>query len=455
MKKILYILLLMYSFFLCSNVYAANTFKKNVNFRLDESVEFDWFHSINEFGNSFLVITYNSDDYTLGLYDFNGNLIKSKKLDEIGTFWGLDSVYFHDGNVYILVYNQKDVILKLNNDLELVDTITISGVDGGGEPLYSHWHGNETAWFKDETFAIPLYDWLVSVKLDFSGYELINYTATSTQEHLTHYYDLLYYGYFGEVADDELQFSIDVPLESFDLSDDNKVILASGAFNQCTMPGNYIELEECGDEVPVVTFIDNVNKKVLWNKTYKEYDYISNVEIVNDYLVFVGYYDDSTSDILIADRNGNIIQKIEKDAVYHSVNSIAHGFIGVTIVDKEVTISSYYFPLSVSTNIISGKGKVEIIGGDKMGEVITVKATPDAGYVLEEIIVTDSEGQLIELNDNEFRLAIGGATVTTKFAVKNPVTVDISKTMLTILFAIMFILPFVINKIIKRKEELL
>lgn len=437
MKKILFILLLMFSF---SFVNASSSVIKE---KIENTLEIEYLSNLLLYKDKYFVVNYDNSFYKIALYDQNGEVIISKNSTDFG-FKSWEGFYFcSTDNEYIYCIVSYEHLIKLDENLDAVNIVDVWGVDSGYAPIISAAEGNNAYYFREDSYSLILYDWIIKVNKDINSYEFDEYSVDNVKYNLPNYYDLLYNGYFGEVAGDVLQFSPDINIYSFDHSLDNKKILVSSYFDFCNIPGDHKELDNCGDERPILTLIDNIDKKVLWNKYFDEYSYVSNVEIYGDYLIFVGYFEDKTSELVVLDNFGEELDKIKLEGHLLYVNSNDSEIAGILETEDELKLVSYYFPTLVNINILSGKGILEIIGGEKTGDLVTINVEPKEGYEVEELIVTDKDGNKIEVKNNQFILPYGSVNVDVKFYVINPNTftdiVLIFKCFLIFLLSFVFI----------------
>ena len=76
-------------------------------------------------------------------------------------------------------------------------------------------------------------------------------------------------------------------------------------------------------------------------------------------------------------------------------------------------IQSYNISYKTPTN-----GRVEVPTSANVGDKVTIKATPDNGYDLDEITVTDSNGNHVEVTSNTFKMPKGDVVVDVTFKAK-------------------------------------
>ena len=151
------------------------------------------------------------------------------------------------------------------------------------------------------------------------------------------------------------------------------------------------------------------NYSWLWNTTYWTKTLVENTQ-------YDAYFVSSSGDICYTESN--------------ACNGIPRA--GVRPV---VTISSTNIDYAIETKT-DGNGTVAI---EKVtasgGEVIKFTVTPKDGYVLSEVKVTDSEGNIVTITDYTFTMPNASVLVEAKFVPENPNT----KTFLTIIPIIVFI----------------
>lgn len=113
-----------------------------------------------------------------------------------------------------------------------------------------------------------------------------------------------------------------------------------------------------------------------------------------------------------------------------------------TIDRKTPTFQKYYFthPIDVKTD---GNGKVDVIENSRYGEKVSFVITPNEGYQIDLIKVTDSDGNVITFTDYTFTMPSADVTIEVSFVeeVKNSETSDaIIYSAIAILIGISFII---------------
>ncbi len=222
------------------------------------------------------------------------------------------------------------------------------------------------------------------------------------------------------------------------------------------------------------------NNEEVWYKEYSEYTGIVNVKIVDNYIVGLGSrYDEDNNkiiEIIVIDmENGEILQKITPDATTNNnyimleageksfmVNSVTESTDGnCAIVDStlsttlmgeaansqgcyNLTKEVWYIPLNITTKVIgTGKGKIEAINTARYGEDITFKVTPDNGYILGEVRVTDANGNVVTFTDNTFTMPNADVLIEVTFNLEeNSETSDLILTICTLLIISVILITY-------------
>ena len=108
----------------------------------------------------------------------------------------------------------------------------------------------------------------------------------------------------------------------------------------------------------------------------------------------------------------------------------------------------YYIPLNISTKV-EGKGKIEVVESAHNGEQVTFKITPEEGYVLGVVKVTDADGNVLTFTSNTFTMPSSNVTIEATFIPENPETSDIKIIVLSVILIIGSIIGFINFKKVK------
>ena len=187
--------------------------------------------------------------------------------------------------------------------------------------------------------------------------------------------------------------------------------------------------------------------------------------IIDKYVVAIGLSESTMmgntnptslgNDIVVYDLEGNLLQTIETEGSYVFLNEITSGFVAthvetckdvedITDAGADPFISeaqgeqgsyytvctynteAYYLPLNIETKVRGeGKGTIEAVKNGRRGEEITFKVTPQEGFVLGEVLVTDKNGNTIVFTDYTFTMPNADVTIEAIFVPENSDTADI------------------------------
>ena len=87
---------------------------------------------------------------------------------------------------------------------------------------------------------------------------------------------------------------------------------------------------------------------------------------------------------------------------------------------------SFYLYRNIEPVVTQGKGKVEVIKQQRPGEPVEFVITPDPGYVLGSVKVTDANGNVVYFTSNRFTMPTADVTIEVEFLVANAKTADIA-----------------------------
>ncbi len=93
---------------------------------------------------------------------------------------------------------------------------------------------------------------------------------------------------------------------------------------------------------------------------------------------------------------------------------------------------------------VEGKGNIEVISSATMGENVTYVVTPDKGYEIDKIIITDVKGAVIEVTDSTFTMPRSNVTIEVIFKEKEIINPD-TGTKLSYLFIIILVFGLAIS----------
>lgn len=102
-------------------------------------------------------------------------------------------------------------------------------------------------------------------------------------------------------------------------------------------------------------------------------------------------------------------------------------YIGKTVdySQENAQLSDVKLYYSYVTVVQGENGTISVPYGMDPGETATITITPDEGYELDTLIVTDANGDPVTVENNTFTVPAGGATVTATFKVKHATIIDL------------------------------
>ncbi len=253
--------------------------------------------------------------------------------------------------------------------------------------------------------------------------------------------------------------------------------------SECTSPMNAAQGvgDQQGDaptcRILNVELIDK-DGKTLWKKILPAgYKKVEEIRFINEYVAFVASTEEKTS-IIIYDFKGNLIQTIDSNNLFMQVIGTDKGFIVVQSSCGNIALAAtafspnntersaaedivkyntpeccfanaiirgnskgtqkasndecvenhqvYYLYRKVEPKVTQGKGKIQVVKQQKPGEPVEFIITPDEGYVLGKVKVTDANGKTVVFTSNRFTMPTADVTIEVEFLVANANTADIA-----------------------------
>lgn len=472
MKKIKNLVILILFLFLSITIVQAENdiFKYAWEKELIDNQDFEYvlMTTKEKFKNGYFISTFGEMKY----YDTKGKILAQKEIENSAVL----SAKEVDDYLYAFLISgetQEFKLVKMDQDLNIIKEAIIE---------------NETG------------DMFISLYLSAVKYAGYNFISTVNDEitiagseggdlALLHYdKDLNYkskdvltrYNY--ELAEPYYEFIVEFMKENENAETAPEVIsLLSDSINskriyngantsQC--PNMYLDLSESAAEPCHLTSVLKLEESgsIIFNKEYDDYLAIINSKIVGKYIIALGInnIEDITqlqvnseldllnelqSEVLVIDMEGNIIQRIKNDSQkYVSIVPSETGFI----VNKFNLIptddnSNYTITMGVEAfdilhevqTKVTGKGTITVVNTSVAGESVTYVVTPENGYVLGKVIITDEAGNIIETTENTFTMPTSSVTIEAIFEPANPETEDITIMSLAIILLFGSILTLV------------
>ena len=460
MKKIFKFLTICSLFFIfLTTAKAADIFKFDWETTKHNYYEEDILFTDNiAYQNGFITSILDSEDFAsnLTMYDPDGTIIKTNIINNyaIITLKNINNI------IYALAMNDTGTIelLKIKDDLTLDKHLNLEiEITDYPDPILGvtiyDLLGINAIKEDEKNIYVLVEEFIVKVSKDMNSFETIN----PTQEDIA--------TYFPEY--EEIVLNPITNLKQYISVIENKKQLIYTGFDIEECPPRGIE---CINDIDAIIRLDEDNK-TLWEKEYPDYLFVYNPQVVNKYIVAVGVKkveDDTQKEIIILDMNGNIVQTIVNDDPFiitggnynFMVNNVDESSEYCPIAPPSSTEGEvimkcykywqkvYYIPLNISTKV-EGKGKIEVVNSARNGEEVTFKITPEEGYVLGVVKVTDANGNVLTFTSNTFTMPSLDVTIEATFIPENPETSDIKIIVLSVILIIGSIIGFINFKRVK------
>ena len=460
MKKITKYLIAFILFFTCLiQVKATEIFKYDWETTKNDYYEEEMFFTDNiAYQNGFITSIIDKYDLASNLtkYDPDGKILKNNKINN----YIIITLKNVNNNIYALAMNDTGTIelLKIKDDLTLDKhlNIEIEIIDYPdpilGVTIYDLL-GINSIKEDEKNIYVLVEEFIVKVSKDMNSFETID----PTQEDIA--------TYFPEY--EEIVLNPITNLKQYISVIENKKQLIYTGFDVEECPPKSVE---CINDIDAIIRLDEDNK-TLWEKEYPEYLFVYNPQVVNKYIVAIGIkkLDENTQkEIIILDMNGNIVQTIVNDDPFiitggnynFMVNNVDESSEYCPIAPHSSTRTApaikcykhwqkvYYVPLTIQTKV-EGKGKIEVVESAHNGEQVTFKITPEEGYVLGVVKVTDANGNVLTFTSNTFTMPSSDVTIEATFIPENPETSDIKIIVLSVILIIGSIIGFINFKKVK------
>ena len=213
------------------------------------------------------------------------------------------------------------------------------------------------------------------------------------------------------------------------------------------------------------------NGQVKWTKDFKNYYTIDNIRVNSKHIVALAreyeknsYEEEASIDIIIMDHNGNILQTIERKTGYGRLeldeDSLTFTSFNYEMCQEafpyddpgctaKVQHEVYLMEYKIETKVTKGKGTVEAIKSSRPGAPVTFVVTPEEGYVLGEVRVTDANGKTVIFKQNTFTMPSADVTIEAVFLPANPETKDLAIALLIMLSIITLVITLIEGKKLK------
>lgn len=475
-KKILFVLLL-----ICCSLFIVHA-EQNEVFKYDWTKKYEYeysdqsyYHNKVYYDGGYIVsdLVLNDDEYATKMvkYDLKGEVVKEKKLSDVLIFY----LEVHDDYIYAIGVKfdgEDDVyfVAKMNFDFEIENEyIDEDGVLLPFEYIYYRDYLSVFA-FKDEKIFLICDGGFLVLNKKFKKIEFKS-VNDMTDEEYNELIVLYWYSYerYEELYDEDYYtryFDIEGDVEAYILFDDNDKIylrvykddkelftkrLSSILFTSSNMQAvkivnNYVLLitnerisiyDLSGNKVQTIYIEDALEMANIEEDENYYYSFYNLVPGNNSFIY-------SICEISV-NNEGRVsnLASLCTNVEYESASFDTLGMINSQEIQDTKLHGSYiprlydqvwYLPINVLTKS-DGNGQIEVVETARYGDKVTFKVTPNKGYVLKAVKVTDSAGEMVVFTDNTFTVPNSDVTIEVSFVPENPDT-----SVGIVLFIILFVI---------------
>lgn len=368
--------------------------------------------------NGYLLSEHDTTNYTTTLkhYSQNGTLINSKTIEML--FWTAGEYY---GSIYGLATTKDNLeemyLVKLNENLDITKKIVVTD-DTFMYAIEMRMINQNTVKDIDNKILFLGRNKIISVDKDLNNITELELTDDNYKQYFNNVYM-----FYNEENTDGYIYGIHI---------EETKLISGGQLESCLE-------SECSYKSTIRLKDSN---EIIWNQIYPEYESIEDITILKEHIIAIAMTceDECTDAILIIDKKtGNLIQTIKDNKNYQKIKGNLYSFSTITSDDYcfstydlssecgESNYEIYYIPLNIKTKT-DGNGKIEVINTSRYGEEITFTVLPIKGYEVSKIVVTDSNGKVVEFKEKKFTMPNSDVTIEATFIKEqsNPETSDIS-----------------------------
>ena len=477
MKKKLYLLFgLVMSLLLVGVVKAEGPYYKEWSTKKTNTYDYSSYY-IDQYQDGYLTVDITYGGALIRIYDYKGNILEEEEFL----------------NKYIAgVYVDGDRIL-------LVEEEYANGYSG----YYIREYNNKLAIEKEIQVYEPYYygvyyyqPYNSLLRIDGDLY-YVAYgsgplpTFLKLEEDLSDYEDFYGEEYTKKLPAAKVETILDsyTNLEYFDSIDlkGNKAVLAGEFIKDIAECREYAPSNSEGKKTSCfeerIIYLNGKNEVFSLDIT-EDYAFTSEVKFIDDYIVAVVEDYDEVEHILVLDEEGKIVQDIEQEYYVFGIEDTERGF---AVNEKTCPMNSYllsagsqtkssvksslkeqqklggqcksyhtvyYMAHEIKSEVTNGRGSVEVVSQEAPGAPVTFVVTPDEGYTLGTIKVTDANGNVItftknDLNGNTFTMPSADVTIEVEFLVENANTTDVAIMTAAVLAGFAFIMILISKRAIK------
>ena len=337
-------------------------------------------------------------------YDKDGN-VKRQNYDYNFT---IDDLLVINDVIYILAYDSNDSstpysVKMLNDELKVKKSSILEYYTKNWDAYIRKYYGIDFISYDGTNLIIytGYNGYIIDLELASEKYSL-SYSFNSLSQEYVRYNILrqVYGNYKGGITG----------YVSTNIVNSEETLMSGAYFDaECT---TFDESSPCCVTSSIISSFDSSNN-MLWSLENSSYLGITDVSYVDDYLVgLANKYDEDGNVInliLVLDKEGNTIQEIIKEENTMMLKPTSNGFMVLTYDDKDendlaqYSVEVYTYVYDIETKI-TGKGKIDVVDYSKAGKEIEFVITPSDGFELDEVKVTDKNGNIIKFTDYKFTM---------------------------------------------------
>jgi len=471
-KKIYFIFAILISLLMINTVKAANVYNFDWESQFKRNVA-----SIfgTDFNGGYVTVSYTDEETIITSRNIRGEVIKEK---DIG-YYGIIEMVGYQNELYVMAgYDDEFFIAKYDKDLNLLKKKTIGNSYGLMYPKIFdvsvlRVDDNNVIYFDAKENKIVKVDHNlenpVKTEIDSTVYEEYSPMTPKLEALLDSSYFSNKYLTAGTIGEDSYAVGY-VNSENCPIATPSSLVIGTNMANNLSC--ETIELTVFGSD-----------GKEKWNKVLEEYSNIIELKYIDEYLAVIAIDSKEESmDILIYDMKGNLAQKINSEKGWMNITDTNAGFMvsegycpnyairRITHISDNMTLTvnnpnnespaqvkgeaygdtctsihkHFYLVRNIETKVNKGKGKVEVVSTSKPGEPVTFVITPEEGYALGVVKVTDADGNVVTFHEYTFTMPSEDVLIEVEFlsVTKNPDTKTVYSLLIVgaMIFAFLFTL---------------
>ncbi len=393
MKKLIYLILLFISIVLINTVQAAPI---EETITLDKTLTFEQLKYIYGYESNYITISEIDNNSLITIYNNQDELLVQKQLENLK-------------NTKIIKYNDNFILVGLSGNALKVINIDSNLIVKKQE---------ETSILINSNYELNLYNYDNKIFViltnnntlaDTKIYEInneLNITENGFSSYDSNYLKgILKDDYYSLIHNDE--------------NIEDKIY----HYNDSAYMANNNILIGNNDTNAILKMLDNTNNEIL-RKEYNEFEDFLNIAIINKKILILAKKENKYY-LIELNETGEIQDQEELEDNDISLLKTGDKLLIISR-DKQTTIKVYNYLCDITVED-SPLGTIQVQNSSEPFRKVSIQATPNSGYVLESLIIRDSEDNIIQAVNNEFTMPDDNVVVIANYkqTVNNPETMDI------------------------------